>query len=291
MPGFWKRPVTRMYSYNLDLGEHYYYPISHYLEAERGTRGETPGALTFNERLARRWLHGRRYGATDLSDRYSRASSLSRFDGDWSYLAGEMSNRSARARSEVRTSSAGYDANNVSAFANYKNALLDTSRELRQEASANLMAREQSRSHSLANMRAEAASRRSAFQQMRASTPMTATANTESSSTTRSSYRTESKRRIEDDICKKVADVHMMPWALGTELDEAQSASARARSRISELERELEEITKRAMTTSTHARRTAAQLAKEASLEDEQAMASTYKKSRKVMIQSAQRAC
>lgn len=195
MPGFWKRPVTRMYSYNLDLGEHYYYPISHYLEAERGTRGETPGALTFNERLARRWLHGRRYGATDLSDRYSRASSLSRFDGDWSYLAGEMSNRSARARSEIRTSSAGFDANNVSAFANYKNALLDTSRELRQEASANLLAREQSRSNSLANMRAEAAQRRSAFQQMRASTPMTATANagSSSSSTSRSSYRMESK--------------------------------------------------------------------------------------------------
>ena len=70
--GFWNRPVTRMYSYNLDVGEHYYSPMTSYLEAERGTRGETPGALTYSERLARKWLYGRRYGATDCSERYCR---------------------------------------------------------------------------------------------------------------------------------------------------------------------------------------------------------------------------
>ncbi len=35
-------------------------------EAERGTRGESPGALTYGERLSRRWLVGRNYAATNL---------------------------------------------------------------------------------------------------------------------------------------------------------------------------------------------------------------------------------
>ena len=47
----------------------------------------------------------------------------------------------------------------------------------------------------------------------------------------------ESRRRIEDDICKKVADIRMSPWTPGQELDEAQAASARARARILELEK------------------------------------------------------
>ena len=45
-------------------------PMTNYLEAERGTRGETPGALTFDERLSRSWLHGRRYEATEARERF-----------------------------------------------------------------------------------------------------------------------------------------------------------------------------------------------------------------------------
>ncbi len=45
-------------------------------DVQRGYRGETPGALTYSERLARRWLHGARYGAYEMGDRYLRASSL-----------------------------------------------------------------------------------------------------------------------------------------------------------------------------------------------------------------------
>ena len=56
--------------YNLDVGEHYYHPMTNYLEAERGTRGETPGALTFDERLSKNWLHGRRYEATEARERF-----------------------------------------------------------------------------------------------------------------------------------------------------------------------------------------------------------------------------
>ena len=60
----------RTYMYNLDVGEHYYHPMTNYLEAERGTRGETPGALTFDERLSKNWLHGRRYEATEARERF-----------------------------------------------------------------------------------------------------------------------------------------------------------------------------------------------------------------------------
>jgi len=34
---------------------------------------------------------------------------------------------------------------------------------------------------------------------------------------------------MDDDISKKVADIRMMPWDQGQELNEAQAASARAR--------------------------------------------------------------
>jgi len=71
MRGFWKRPVSRTYGYNLEVGEHYYSPMTTYLDAERGSRGETPGALTYNERLAKKWIYGRRYEATELRDRVS----------------------------------------------------------------------------------------------------------------------------------------------------------------------------------------------------------------------------
>ena len=99
--------------------------------------------------------------------------------------------------------------------------------------------------------------------------------------------KTESKRRIEDDISKKMADVRMSPWSKGQELDEANAASARARARILELEKELDEITRKAMTTQVKALKTAKQMAMEATREDEAAMASSIKKSKKVMIESS----
>jgi hypothetical protein len=102
--GFWRKPVTRMYSYNLDLGEHYYSPMTSYLDQERGTRGETPGALTFSERLARKWVNGRRYEATELRDRYARSSSMAR----------EATQASTREASQARESTVARGARAVS---------------------------------------------------------------------------------------------------------------------------------------------------------------------------------
>ncbi len=49
--------MTRMYSYNLDVGEHYYSPMTTYLDrrsVDRTASAETPGAMTFSERLQHR---------------------------------------------------------------------------------------------------------------------------------------------------------------------------------------------------------------------------------------------
>jgi hypothetical protein len=59
------------------------------------------------------------------------------------------------------------------------------------------------------------------------------------------------------------------------------------RCRISELERELEEITRKAMTSQTRALQTARQMAAEASREDEASMIASTKKTRKVIMESS----
>lgn len=79
----------------------------------------------------------------------------------------------------------------------------------------------------------------------------------------------------------------MSPWSEGQELGEAQAATARARCRIQELERELEEITRKAMTSQTRALKTARQMAAEATLDDEATMAASTKKTRKVIMESS----
>merc|ERR1719429_436837 len=127
----------------------------------------------------------------------------------------------------------------------------------------------------------------SSRQEMFASSSTQQKSMAKSSASSKTQVQTESKRKIEDDIIKKVADVRMSPWSKGQELDEANAASARARARILELEKELEEITRKAMTTQVKALKTAKQMAMEATREDEAAMASSIKKSKKVMIESS----
>ena len=270
--GYWKRPVSRTYMYNLDVGEHYYSPLTTYLDAERGTRGETPGALTFDERLARNWLHGRRYEATEARDRYARASSMSRGEtqSSASYLASDMAARSARSASEMRTASSRQQATSVTAS--------------RQQMIAQSMASQRQQSQR-SEMRSTAQEQRMSSASSKKQVSMASS----SSQQQESRMLSESKRRIDDDICKKVADIHMSPWSKGQELDEANAASLRARQRIAELERELEEITRKAMTSTSVALKTAKQMAMEATREDELAVANSYSKSKKVLVESSSR--
>lgn len=335
MPGgFWKRPTNRTYAYNLDLGEHYYYPMTYYLDRQRGSRGSSPGALTYSERLAQRWIGGRKYGQSDLQSRYSRADSMGRTSSSYarsssvgpytssyargrsvgptsysglsssSYLDREYSARAAasRARSEMRVNREAtppfepeVDPWNVSAFGRYKQALVESARELRASSMArsNEIANRRNASYSEAAMARQAASEAAEARRSQIANRSSAAAASSSSSSSTSIrdssvVRSES-RRVTDDISKRVADLHMMPWSAGHELDEAQAASVRARSRIQDLERELDEITKRALTTSSYGVRSASAMAKQALMEDEAAMASSYKKTRKVMVDSSSR--
>ena len=43
----WKRPISRIYPYNLEVGENYYIPMTTYLDNKVAL--ETPGALTFRQ--------------------------------------------------------------------------------------------------------------------------------------------------------------------------------------------------------------------------------------------------
>ena len=63
MPGYWRRPIGRMYGYNLDLGETYYNHVMDHVNTsgDRRQRGETPGPLSYSERIAA----SRRYCGTD----------------------------------------------------------------------------------------------------------------------------------------------------------------------------------------------------------------------------------
>ena len=92
--------------------------------------------------------------------------------------------------------------------------------------------------------------------------------------------------KAEDDVSKKIADIHITPFDKGQEMNDANAASARARARILELEKELEVITRKAMTTQVQALKTAKQMAAEA-YADEANMTSSVKKSKKVMIESS----
>merc|ERR1711953_412146 len=62
----WKRPVSRIYHYNLEVGENYYNPMTAYIDNK--IHAEAPGALSFSERLAKKWIRGRtEYKATTVS--------------------------------------------------------------------------------------------------------------------------------------------------------------------------------------------------------------------------------
>lgn len=316
--GFWRKPVSRMYSYNLDLGEHYYSPMTSYLETERGTRGDTPGALTFSERLARKWVHGRRYEATELRDRYARCSSMSReaTQASTAAVANETSatsaSRAARAASEIRTSS--IQGPITSAWLNRRQMQEQAKAASSSAQSVQVSARSEASQQQSSQQHTSSTTVKSTKQEMSSAQESTSASSKtaimakqklaaqresflsakSSSSQQKATMSREEALQIKvsekqsDDVSKKIADIRMQPWMNHTEMKEAEEASVRARARIAELERELDEITKKALMTSSKCLKSAKQMAYQASMEaEEEAKASSVKKSKKVMIQSS----
>jgi len=273
--------------YNLDVGEHYYTPMTNYLEAERGTRGETPGALTFDERLSRNWLHGRRYEATEARDRYARCSSLAKESGSTGFMPSAL--RSARAASEVATAATASQAQ-ASASSSRQQMVAASMSASRQQASSQQTSVKSTREEQTSILKKQSMASTASKKEetsVSASKTTSAAAKSSSASASASASKFVSSRRIDDDVSKKIADIHITPFSKGQELDAANAASARARARIMELERELEEITKKAMTTQVRALKTAKQMAAEAMAQDEANMSSSVKKTKKVMIESS----
>lgn len=225
MPGFWKRPVCRVYSYNLDLGENYYSPQRDYVSSSsRGTRGETPGPLSYSERIARRWIEGDQ-------DRERRART-------------EVS--SLKTPAELRT---GHLSSDYMSSATAANSLASERREVRE-------AVDKSSEHAdiLLNTHREAMSRLDDEQlQRRYGTP-----------------------RDNDDVFKRIVDIRMSPWR-GAELEHEYKASQQSRARLTSLNRELEGITRNAMTYRPRYGKSAAELAKDALLESSSASSYTKK--------------
>merc|ERR1712241_1535314 len=58
--GSWKRPVNRMYTYNFQIGENYYLPMTSYLEGKNSpaVSADLPGPLCFSERISLHPLSG-----------------------------------------------------------------------------------------------------------------------------------------------------------------------------------------------------------------------------------------
>jgi len=190
MPGYWRRPIARVYNYNLDLGESYYAPMSDYLDQGRRARGETPGALTYSERVARKWCGGE-------SDRQMRAKTEA-FERD-------AIREAIRATSEIRRREitppvTDADIASLNTATEQADAVLNTHRRMIRDISEDTQRR-------VNNINA----------------------------------------RYEDSISKRMADIRLSPWR-GQELEDEYKTSRESRARITGLERELDEITRKAMT-------------------------------------------
>jgi len=331
MPGFWRRPVTRMYSYNLDVGENYYKPLSNYLDrnssVERTARAETPGAMTFAERLQNTGrISGRRYEGSARSTSVARESQAATSSSAEHTSA--FARRGVRAASEMpATAVSSAQAGRESAERQMSSAVQlrsahaqqssqraesasrsQTASALRQEsmqstqiaASAKQASMSHSREETTETVQRASASSATAqmVQRMRAEQNQQRMEVMQRASSQQRTSRREEKQsaaaikageiKVKDCIEKKIADIRMQPYVGTQEVREAEAASLRARARILDLERELDEITKRAIMTSTKAVQSAKQMAYQASMEaQEEAKAASTKKSRKVIVESS----
>jgi len=328
-----------MYSYNLDVGEHYYSPMTTYLDrnasVERTSRAETPGAMTFSERLQHRWINGRRYESS------ARSASVARESGVAVSASGTEASafapRAARAASEIpagRVAVATAQSAAQAAGAMSSASMAAQSEQRQQQSASAYASKAMMKQEAMSSSTLQASAKSASMSSSREETTETITRSSASSATAkkvqmmqaeqrarmlevsqRASSQQRSSRReeaqvqslraadikvnssedtwrflqnpVNDCIEKKIADIRMQPYVGNQEIRDAEAASLRARARILDLERELDDITKRAIMTSTKAVKSAKQMAYEASMEAaEEAKASSTKKSRKVIVES-----
>lgn len=94
-------------------------------------------------------------------------------------------------------------------------------------------------------------------------------------------------RDITDDICKKVADIHMSPYD-SREIGVARQASAQGRLKLERMEKELDSITSSAMKYKSFYLKSASQMAKEA-MEAAETEAMASKKIKRTVVEESSR--
>lgn len=289
----WRRPMSRTYAYNLDLGDHYYTHIKDYVGStpDRDARGETPGAMTFGERLHYRELQGRRYEAEDLEKRYARASSEAYsvrastappvnvgFKGFYQRqleaskaVAEQEAAAKAAASASIKTASAKSASTATSVQAKKTVTISESTTTKTSSSKKQELAALQKSSVDYGKTSASRAVRR---------------AESHAESSFRDPRHTMVPHNVTDDICKRVADIHMAPYAR-EEAGLAAQASLASWAKVSKLESSLEALTKNAMTYKSSYAQSASQMAKQAMSEDASAVASSSKKTRKTVVESS----
>merc|ERR1712121_519496 len=94
-------------------------------------------------------------------------------------------------------------------------------------------------------------------------------------------------RHVDDDICYKVADIHLSPYS-GKEISSASSMSQQGRLKIERMEKELSALTSSAMSYKSLYSKSASQMAAEAMSAAESEAASS-KKIRKTVVETSRR--
>merc|ERR1711970_392667 len=94
-------------------------------------------------------------------------------------------------------------------------------------------------------------------------------------------------RNVDDDICYKVADIHLSPYS-GKEVSSASSMSQQGRLKLERMEKELSALTSSAMSYKSMYAKSASQMAAEAMSAAESEAASS-KKIRKTVVESSRR--
>jgi len=93
-------------------------------------------------------------------------------------------------------------------------------------------------------------------------------------------------RNLDDDICYKVADIHLSPYMGHREVNSARAMSHEGRVKVERMEKELSALTSSAMSYKSIYAKSAAQLAKEA-MEACESEAASSKKVRKTVVETS----
>jgi len=240
MPGYWRRPIARVYSYNLDLGENYYSPMKDFVASpDYGDREKTPGALTYSERIARKFMESD-------TDRMMRAKS-------------EVRSRESKARMEAQERASMREAIRATSSGPPPSSRpptgLSSYRDERKEIGTGGTGYQSVHGEGVERAESVLSQHRRLVREI-------------SEDTTQNVSEVGSSRFANDSVYKKMADIRISPWR-GEEVESEYRAAQKARARISSMERELNDITRNLMTYRSGYRQSAQEMGQRAREEEQ----------------------